>query len=255
MEIDSFHRHYLLQAQWLAGARAHLFRRAALATRRRILDFGCGTGALTAEAARLSSGEVLGVDRDERLIGFARRTYPGVCFEAGDEESLLSGHRRFDLILLHFVLLWQPRPAPFLAGLKRLLDEGGILLLLAEPDYGGRIDHPEALQEMARVFIDHIRAGHGDPFIGRKIHGLLLEAGFHAQTEVIAQQPAPSGPIDRQQSRDEWRFWQELGNVPPRQVRRLRRIENQALRQGRRVMFMPVFCSLARPRPGQTGGR
>ena len=64
----------------------------------RILDLGCGTGALTAEIAARGA-EVLGVDRSEEMIAQARRKFPALRFEVMDARELrlkalsLPGHR------------------------------------------------------------------------------------------------------------------------------------------------------------------
>ena len=53
----------------------------------RILDLGCGTGALTAEIAARGA-EVLGVDRSEEMIAQARKKFPGLRFEVMDAREL-----------------------------------------------------------------------------------------------------------------------------------------------------------------------
>lgn len=56
----------------------------------RILDLGCGTGALTAEIAARGA-EVLGVDRSEEMIAQARKKFPGLRFEVMDARELRFG--------------------------------------------------------------------------------------------------------------------------------------------------------------------
>jgi trans-aconitate methyltransferase len=53
----------------------------------RILDLGCGTGALTAEIAGRGA-EVLGVDRSEEMIAQARKKFPALRFELMDAREL-----------------------------------------------------------------------------------------------------------------------------------------------------------------------
>jgi len=53
----------------------------------RILDLGCGTGALTAEIAARGA-EVLGVDRSEEMIAQARKKFPALRFEVLDAREL-----------------------------------------------------------------------------------------------------------------------------------------------------------------------
>ncbi|HEY6945770.1 MAG TPA: methyltransferase domain-containing protein [Candidatus Acidoferrum sp.] len=53
----------------------------------RILDLGCGTGALTAEIAARGA-EVLGVDRSGEMIAQARKKFPALRFEVMDAREL-----------------------------------------------------------------------------------------------------------------------------------------------------------------------
>src|SRR5262245_12412249 len=53
----------------------------------RILDLGCGTGALTAEIAA-SGAEVIGVDRSAEMIDEARKKFPQLQFEVCDARAL-----------------------------------------------------------------------------------------------------------------------------------------------------------------------
>src|SRR5215471_19967896 len=53
----------------------------------RILDLGCGTGALTAEIAGRGA-EILGVDRSEEMIAQARKKFPALRFEVMDAREL-----------------------------------------------------------------------------------------------------------------------------------------------------------------------
>jgi trans-aconitate 2-methyltransferase len=55
----------------------------------RILDLGCGTGALTAEIAARGA-EVLGVDRSKEMIAQARKKFPALRFEVLDARELRS---------------------------------------------------------------------------------------------------------------------------------------------------------------------
>jgi 2-polyprenyl-3-methyl-5-hydroxy-6-metoxy-1,4-benzoquinol methylase len=89
--------------------------------RGRVLDFGCGVGAL---AAHCSPDGYLGVDIDEESLGAARRNHPGFRFE----KELPSGGE-FDAIVLLAVIEHIPDPVGLLRRLKTLLHPGGSILL------------------------------------------------------------------------------------------------------------------------------
>jgi SAM-dependent methyltransferase len=246
MDAEKFHQHYRLQAEWLARSRHYLYRRADLARRRHILDLGCGSGVISEEMREICGRAVLGVDHDPQLVDFAREKYPQNHFMVADEKGLIRRGLSFDLVVLSFVLLWQARPLLFLKRVRKLLPAHGILLVLAEPDYGGRIDFPAALNFLKDIFIGHIRQEGGDPFIGRHLASLLQKAGFRAAVDMASCLNSP-----RYYSRDtwegEWRFWQELAGLSAATVEKILRLEMSAAANNERQVLFPVYCAVARP--------
>ncbi len=247
MDARRFHEHYRLQAEWLAPSRHFLYRKADLARRERILELGCGSGLIADEIRRLCGRAVLAVDRDPEMAAFARSMFPGNRYAVADENILVRGDERFDLIVLSFVLMWQPRPLQFLKKIKRLLHPGGALLLLAEPDYGGRIDFPPALDFLKEIFIGHIKRAGGDPFIGRRLASLLAQAGFQASTELASCLNFPREGHTGGDWEREWKFWRDLAGFPPATLRKILRLEKSAAVRNVRLVLFPVFCALARP--------
>ena len=98
----------------------------------RILDLGCGTGALTAEIARRGA-EVLGVDRSEEMIAQARKKFPALRFEVLDARELRARSNRvgnvseagFDAVFSNAVLHWIPEADQVIAGVAGALKPGG----------------------------------------------------------------------------------------------------------------------------------
>ncbi len=246
MDPGKFHEHYRLQAEWLSPSRHYLFRKANLARREKILEIGCGSGIIAEEVRKACGRPVLGVDRDPEMIGFAREHFPKNHYLLADENGLAREGMRFDLIVFSFVLLWQVRPLPFLKKLKELLRPGGILLVLAEPDYGGRIDFPVQLDFLKEIFIGHIVQAGGDPFIGRRLASLLGKAGFQASVELASCLHFPGGFTGDVWER-EWKFWQELAGLSDHTLKRILRLEKSAAACGERLVLFPVFCALASP--------
>lgn len=87
----------------------------------RILDLGCGDGALTEKLAQ-SGAMVVGVDADEDMIraaqarGLDARRMDGMALEFDSE---------FDAVFTNAALHWMPRPADVAAGVWRALKPGG----------------------------------------------------------------------------------------------------------------------------------
>ncbi len=87
----------------------------------RILDLGCGDGALTVELAR-TGARVLGVDASEELVRAA--------VEAGVDARVMDGQRlafahEFDAVFSNAALHWMPDADGVLAGVARALRPGG----------------------------------------------------------------------------------------------------------------------------------
>ncbi|MEZ5932905.1 MAG: methyltransferase domain-containing protein [Alphaproteobacteria bacterium] len=87
----------------------------------RILDLGCGDGALT-EKLCAAGAEVQGVDASEAMIEAARRR--------GLDARVLDGHRldfdqRFDAVFSNAALHWMLDPDAVIAGVHRALRPGG----------------------------------------------------------------------------------------------------------------------------------
>ncbi len=245
MDAGQFHDHYRLQADWLAPGRHWLYRKIGLARHERILDFGCGSGVITEEIRQICGRQVTGVDRDPEMVKFALNEYPENSFRNADENDLLKEGLSFDLIILSFVLLWQAKPSLFLKKIRRLLRAEGTLLVLAEPDYGGRIDFPPQLNFLQDIFSAGIRSQGGDPFLGRKLKSLLDTSGYSSEVGLASHLNFP-GEYDAQAWDREWRFWQQLAGLPEPTLNKIRRQEKSAARRHERLVVFPIFYAIAR---------
>jgi ubiquinone/menaquinone biosynthesis C-methylase UbiE len=98
----------------------------------RILDVGCGTGALSADIAA-TAAEIVGVDRSEEMIQEARRKYPALRFEVCDARAL-SFSNEFDAVFSNATLHWMPDAEPVVRGISRALRPGGRLVA----EFGGK---------------------------------------------------------------------------------------------------------------------
>jgi len=87
----------------------------------RILDLGCGDGALTAKLVALGCS-VLGVDASEAQVEACRRL--GLDARVGDGQRL-SFDAEFDAVFSNAALHWMKRPDDVIAGVSRALKAGG----------------------------------------------------------------------------------------------------------------------------------
>lgn len=95
---------------------------------RRVLDVGCGPGALTAELVRLLGAEnVSAVDPSEAFLAAARERYPGVDVQRAPAERLPFADSTFDASLAQLVVHFMTDPVAGLGEMKRVTVTGGIV--------------------------------------------------------------------------------------------------------------------------------
>jgi trans-aconitate methyltransferase len=97
----------------------------------RVLDVGCGDGAVTARvAAAVPDGGVVGVDRSPEMVALARREHPELDVRVADVAAL-PFREAFDVVVSFTALHWvlEPDVPAALAAMRRALVPGGRLAL------------------------------------------------------------------------------------------------------------------------------
>jgi SAM-dependent methyltransferase len=129
-------RHYSSEAQayrdlWapvLVGLARWLVEELPLAETRRVLDLGCGVGALLPHLDRVAPRAlVVGLDRAEGMVALGPRDFPLLV---GDAAELPFAAGSFDAVVMAFMLFHLPRPTAGLAEAWRVLRPGGWIGLL-----------------------------------------------------------------------------------------------------------------------------
>ncbi|MBV9484275.1 MAG: class I SAM-dependent methyltransferase [Acidobacteria bacterium] len=99
----------------------------------RILDVGSGVGDVTMLMARVvgPSGEVVGIERDQRSIDRARARmveagFRNVRFQRSDVSEVVD-EKDFDAVVGRFILMFLPDPVAVLRSLSKLARPGGVL--------------------------------------------------------------------------------------------------------------------------------
>ena len=88
----------------------------------RVLDVGCGPGALTAElVARVGAGAVAAVDPSEPFVAAAGSRYPGVDVRRASAEHLPFQDATFDASLAQLVVHFMADPVAGLAEMARVI--------------------------------------------------------------------------------------------------------------------------------------
>jgi SAM-dependent methyltransferase len=152
----------------------------------RVLDVGCGTGAITRGIAEAvgPSGCVVGIDVHRGLVEQACRLHgdvAGLSFALGDVYTL-PFHDAFDLVTAARLLQWLARPQDALRQMASAAAPGGRLVVL---DYNHEKvawepDPPASMQEFYAAFL-RWRAGAGmDNAIADHLPELFQQVGLQA---------------------------------------------------------------------------
>ncbi len=243
----NWHNRFVQQAAWTRDLRNYLYNRADLSNAGRVLEVGCGTGVLLAELLERTQSGVVGVDLDfDRLQASANNAPKAELVQAnGLHLPFLSAS--FDVALCHFLLLWVRNPALLLREMQRVTRQGGAVLALAEPDYGGRIDYPEALAGLGKQQQQSLENQGADPLIGRKLKGLFHQAGFRdVETGILGAQWSH---IPTKEDLDqEWAVLQDdlKDLIDQQEIEKLHSQDEKSWECGERVIFVPTFYAWGR---------
>jgi SAM-dependent methyltransferase len=103
----------------------------------RVLDIGCGPGALTGElVARLGPDAVAAVDPSPPFVAAARERHRGVDVRRGPPEALPFDDRVFDVALAQLVVHFMADPVAGLREMARVTQPGGVIAACVW-DHGG----------------------------------------------------------------------------------------------------------------------
>ena len=112
---------------------------ASVARGQRVLDVGCGPGALTAELVRRVGAEsVSAVDPSEPFVAAAGERHPGVSVQRAAAEELPFGDQVFDAALAQLVVHFMRDPVAGLREMARVTREHGVVAACVWDHAGGR---------------------------------------------------------------------------------------------------------------------
>jgi SAM-dependent methyltransferase len=112
---------------------------AGLGAGQRVLDVGCGPGALTAElVARVGAASVSAVDPSEPFVTAARERFPGVDVRVASAEELPFSDGAFDGTLAQLVVHFMADPVAGLSEMRRVTRPGGVIAACVWDHAGGR---------------------------------------------------------------------------------------------------------------------
>jgi ubiquinone/menaquinone biosynthesis C-methylase UbiE len=151
----------------------------------KVLDAGCGTGAITRKiASKVFPATTFGIDIDPLFIDEAKKTAlakgtKNIRFELGNIDDLAYEDGFFDLSFCRLVLMHVKNPVKTIAELKRVTRKGGIVAA-SDNDDGTLMIYPPA-PRFLRLWDKYgkwAKARGEDRYIGRKLYSIFSEAGL-----------------------------------------------------------------------------
>lgn len=238
------HAVFCRQATWTHPLRAYLFRRAEIERARRVLEVGCGTGAVLADFPVPAAAYGLDICLD--FLVRARRYVPAARWTCGDALSLPYAAGVFDAVFCHYFFLWVAEPLAALVEMKRVTRPGGYVIALAEPDYAHRLDRPWYFVPLGRWQRRALQRRGADTDLGARLEMLFAQAGLQVMEAGILRPAAHSmtGENDSQ----EWAVLENdlAGYLPIWFLQAMKLLDARARRRGRRVLFVPTHFCLGR---------
>ncbi len=146
----------------------------------RVLDLGCGVGAMTGQLRKYFSGvRLFAVDIEMSQLRVAQANHPIAVYVQADAAALPFRDETFDRIHASWLLEHVSSPVNVLQEVRRVLKRGGQCQFLevdnsslkTEPQYADVVEVMTALNQAQQ-------ARGGDPYIGRQLDQLFGKAGF-----------------------------------------------------------------------------
>jgi ubiquinone/menaquinone biosynthesis C-methylase UbiE len=158
---------------------------AGVSSGQRVVDVGCGPGALTSELVeRVGASNVSAVDPSEQFVTAARERHPGVDVQRAAAEELPFADGEFDAALAQLVVHFMADPARGLAEMARVTRANGVVVACVW-DHAGE-QTPLAPFWQAVHELDPAEQGEGTLAGGREGHlaELFAEAGLREVEET-----------------------------------------------------------------------
>lgn len=183
--------------------------RAGLQPGQRVLDAGCGAGAVTATLLELTgqSGHVTAFDASSARLDLARKTLgtaPNLELREASLPHTGLPAAGFDFVWSQFVFEYLADPGSALTELVRLTRPGGTVAIAEIDGYGlGLWPVTDRLAEGLELFQKALQAARFDLFVGRKLFSLFRAHGLRDVSVRLSPFHVTAGAAD-QAMLDDW---------------------------------------------------
>jgi len=247
----NWHERYIQQAAWTRELRSYVFEKVHLPEARRVLEVGCGTGAVLGDLIARPEYSKLpehhrpsfhGLDLAQASLRQCREYAATALLTCGDALSLPYPHEIFDITYCHFLLLWIPDSLRALQEMKRVTMRSGYVLALAEPDYTARIDKPPELAWLGQQQNQALIRQGAALGRGAELGDLFHRAGIRL-IETGRILPADNHTLTQVEWESEWKVLEAdlKDSLPPAEIRRMQNLDSESWRRGERILNVPTY--------------
>ena len=235
-----------MQARWTRELRNYLFQKAGLSYAHRVLEVGCGTGAILCEGtppdqALVKGAAFYGIDVLPSALAECRVHAPGAFLTCGDGLKLPYLDKVFDITYCHFLLLWVIDPLEVLREMKRTTRPQGHILALAEPDYTARVYRSYEISSLGKIQTDSLNKQGADVSIGSRLADIFYQAGIKIlESGKIRDR---SEAITREEWENEWEVMESdlAGYVPKEELIEIKHLDEQVWKRGEYRLSVPTY--------------
>jgi ubiquinone/menaquinone biosynthesis C-methylase UbiE len=245
LKLDEWHARFHQQSTWTANTRRYLFNQAGISRSSLVLEVGCGTGAILED--EILPPQTHGIDIDYARVNLARHNSPDLPLVCGDAYRLPYTNHSFDIVFSHYLFLWLSQPEIAMREMVRVTRPSGVVIAIAEPDYGGRIDYPDRLEKIGKLQTDSIRMQGADTMMGRKMAAIFSYAGLeYIETGVL------QGHWSQAPSRKDWDLeWKMIENDLSEcqqfnKIKTLKDYDWNSWQNQSRILYIPTFYAIGK---------
>jgi ubiquinone/menaquinone biosynthesis C-methylase UbiE len=235
----NWHQRYVQQSVWTRDLRPYLFDKAGLAHAHRVLEVGCGTGAILSTLSTPAS--LHGLDINPAALTECQRHVPDAKLTRANGLAIPYANKSFDIVYCHYFLLWISNPLQALTEMRRVTKSGGHIIAFAEPDYLNRVDQPHELKLLGRWQNEALKRQGADPGFGLQLAETFFQAGIKL-LETGAIQPERNDPPAEAREMEWAVIKADLAeSVSEEEIQKMKRLDEQAWARHERVLYVPTY--------------
>lgn len=241
-ECPHYYEEFIREINFSRPFRKKIYDSINLKNAKRILEVGSRIGIISQELREFSDAQITAIDADHLMIAEASEKVKGVEFFRQNEDKLSMRDESYDIVLCHYFFMWKPKPFASLMELIRVCKKGGYVVALAEPDYGGWIEHPNL--RLGEYHQKAIMQHGGNPQVGRTLQSIFSSAGLETKNYIntrIWEREELENNIA-----NEWFNIRKENLITEEEYKTKVEEENKIIEDDLRIIALPIFTTIGK---------